>query len=199
MYTSLWGALNCSLFYIAVSPNKEFGDFAAFDNNGSSVAKPTGYELKKLCKCRIVDSILLHQWSLKIFVLDYWTIYLNDPSCYSKLLLNHVLFLSYMYMYLWNLSNNSAIFLRVLVIFQISSFRLFDFKCLFFVIPEVIALQTSLNSTQLLLALQVQRQQAMIYWTCLETPLPLFPAVVIWVFQLWATWICLGWTSPWWA
>ncbi|XP_065924451.1 clathrin interactor 1 isoform X7 [Magallana gigas] len=26
----------------AVSPNKEFGDFAAFDNNGSSVAKPTG-------------------------------------------------------------------------------------------------------------------------------------------------------------
>lgn len=35
-------------------------------------------------------------------------------------------------MYLWNLSNNSAIFLRVLVIFQISSFRLFDFKCLFF-------------------------------------------------------------------
>lgn len=77
--------------------------------------------------------------------------------------------------------------LRVLVIFQISSFRLFDFKCLFFVIPEVIALQTSLNSTQLLLALQVQRQQAMIYWTCLETPLPLFPAVVIWVFQLWAT------------
>lgn len=26
----------------AVSPNKEYGDFAAFDNNGSSVAKPTG-------------------------------------------------------------------------------------------------------------------------------------------------------------
>lgn len=93
MYTPLWGALNCSLFYIAVSPNKEFGDFAAFDNNGSSVAKPTGYELRKLCKCRIVDSILLHQWSLKIFVLDYWTIYLNDPSCYSKLL-NHCSFLT---------------------------------------------------------------------------------------------------------
>lgn len=92
MYTPLWGALNCSLFYIAVSPNKEFGDFAAFDNNGSSVAKPTGYELKKLCKCRIVHSILLHQWIL-FFVLDYWTIYLNDPSCYSKLL-NHCSFLT---------------------------------------------------------------------------------------------------------
>lgn len=92
------------------------------------------------------------------------------------------------------------VFFRVLVVFQISSFRLLDLKCFFFLlILEVIALQTSLNSTQLLLALQVQRQQAMIYWTCLETPLPLFPAVVIWVIQLWATWICLGWTSPWWA
>lgn len=92
------------------------------------------------------------------------------------------------------------VFLRVLVVFQISSFRLLDLKCFFFLlILEVIALQTSLNSTQLLLALQVQRQQAMIYWTCLETPLLLFPAVVIWVIQLWATWICLGWTSPWWA
>lgn len=92
------------------------------------------------------------------------------------------------------------VFLRVLVVFQISSFRLLDLKCFFFLlILEVIALQTSLNSTQLLLALQVQRQQTMIYWTCLETPLPLFPAVVIWVIQLWATWICLGWTSPWWA
>lgn len=77
------------------------------------------------------------------------------------------------------------VFLRVLVVFQISSFRLLDLKCFFFLlILEVIALQTSLNSTQLLLALQVQRQQAMIYWTCLETPLPLFPAVVIWVIQL---------------
>lgn len=77
------------------------------------------------------------------------------------------------------------VFFRVLVVFQISSFRLLDLKCFFFLlILEVIALQTSLNSTQLLLALQVQRQQAMIYWMCLETPLPLFPAVVIWVIQL---------------
>lgn len=60
MFIFLWGVFNCLLFYIVVFLNKEFGDFAVFDNNGFSVVKLIGYELKKLCKCRIVDSILLY-------------------------------------------------------------------------------------------------------------------------------------------
>ena len=36
--------VNHFLFLFSVSPNKDFGDFAAFDK-GSNVAKPSGYVL----------------------------------------------------------------------------------------------------------------------------------------------------------